>query len=738
MSLPIILRLSLLLPVILILSSCGGAGDNGSLKPNSFPPTSSSSNSSGFNSGSTSSGTTSSGLTSYQIRVTVQLPKAIVPNGTATHRNLNVVQPSNLRVEQVSQELNVIKSYPFTQTTDTDGSTVLTFEQGEFPNGTPLRPDIIVQADVDTSIGTVTVSAPAANETRDILINPFSEYLVKNVFSTGFSSTQLNNILNCIDTQSLCVSEMLWPALSDQVQSFEIDIPDTLNEDQAVSFLGTRVDFTNFTNGIEATMVDNASTVSEQIAASSVDFNALVFGAELDQAYPTATTLAGQWGVRSSVRVLSTDANGSSYTYPGSTLASFSLFGFAINSIGTDVPYARGTLQQQTDGTPTTKFDWQTNTHAASPGAAAIVNNQAGSDSFLLTSRAQLQSVTTATNSTLIGWSPNPYFFDGFLYGGATSPSAVIGSYFHSGKAIQLIETSSTYQRQRTLEDMNTGELEFNIAKPSSSQTVKPTTLSGNYNAISFAVRLSETATPITVATTLHNWLISGQTITDAGAPSRTQISRNNSNIAAAPITTSLPTQTWTIGAGQEDPTGSSGRLTFVHTDSNNTAVTESGAASPDGNLAGFMIANTDDGQGMMLAMKQPSSTPVISGITYKLQGVSLAMNNSTNTLSQYNSSTLSLDSAYNATLNLSGVKAVHTLSSQEVSKPQAISPFTLTSSSPMTLSASGEAKVSFTDGTGTLTLDGYVSPDSKHSLLILSVRDTKNQEVGLLFGYRQ
>lgn len=730
---------SLLVSVMMVsLAGCGSGAGDGSSKANSFPPTSSSGSPTDFNNKSTSSGTTSSGLSSYQLRVTVQLPEAIVPDGTATHRNLNVVTPSNLRVVQVSQDLNIIKSYPFTQTTDTDGSIILTFDAKEFPSGTPLRPDIIIEADVSTSVGTITVSAPAANQTQDVLINPFSEYLVKNVFSGGFTATQLDQINTCIDTQSLCVSELLWPALTDQVQSFEIDIPNTMNEDQAVSYLGTRVDFTKFINGIQQTMVDNASTQSATISAASVDFTALVFGIELDQTYPSSNTLEGQWGVRSSTRVISSDANGTSYAYPGTTLASFALFGFNVNSIGTDVPYQRGTLIQQTDGAPSTNFSWQPNTHAATPGAAAIVNNTGNSGSFLLTSRAQLQSVTNEASSEIVGWSPNPYFFDGFLYGGAATPTALAGSYFHSGKSILLQETSSGYQRQRTLEDMNTGELEFNLAQPDSSHSVTPSTLSGNYNAISFAVRLDQSATPIKVATTLHNWQISSQMITDAVSPSQTVLARDNTNTSIPPTQSSIPAQTWTIGNGLEDATGSTGRLTFVHTDSTSTQVTESGAATVDGNLAGFTIGNSDDGRGLMIAMKQTTSAPNLNGATYKLQGVSVAMNDTTNTLNQYDNSTITFDSAGKATLTLTGIKAVHTLSSKVVSAPEAISNFTLTSGSATTVSASGEASVSFTHGSGVLKLDGYISPDTDHTMLVLSLVDSSDQEVGLLFGYLQ
>ncbi|CAN0568676.1 unnamed protein product, partial [Laminaria digitata] len=259
-----------------------------------------------------------SGLAKDEVRITMEVPESVAPGGELTRRNLRIVEPDTIRVYLTDQTLRELGSVETRSRREDSGRTVIRFE-----NGQPIGPNVVIEA----TYGNSRMRSLAADEDRDVKVNPFSEYLVTNSLDL-YSSGEFSQIMDCVNdvNGSLCLNKYVWPTLADQVHDFEIDIPGNLDVDGALDLLEERGDFARYVDAMADYALLGESS-SGKIEASAANYNSVFWGVELGQTFLESSIAgSGQWGVRIAREETTTDQNGTGYVYPGMTLTSLDAF----------------------------------------------------------------------------------------------------------------------------------------------------------------------------------------------------------------------------------------------------------------------------------------------------------------------------------------------------------------------------------------------------------------------------
>ncbi|MBW0146858.1 hypothetical protein [Marinobacter arenosus] len=718
----------LILPtVLLLLGGCGGGDDaitGAQNDPNDFANGNNPVDS--FSPGSTGDSTNTAGLEANEVRITMEVPGGVAPDAELTRRNLRIVQPDRVSVYTTNTALQNLGSVPVSTRTDDNGFTIIAFD-----NGLPLGPDVLI----DASYGNVRLRALAADADRDVKINPFSEYLVRNTLP-GYTPGQFQGILDCVADASgeLCLNKYVWSTLADQVHDFEIDIPSTASLASALDLLSDRGDFARYVAAMaDYALLDESS--SGKISASSADYNSVFFGVELGQTYlEPSLTNSGQWGARTAQEERLEDQFGEGYVYPALTLTSFDAFNIRVTSLASDIPYAREALIHQAGNNFFVRGSdlWKLNTHASSPGAATLV-----ADTRLLAGRALYQSITGRGSSRIIGWTRNPYYLDAYTskpVSDTTGPDRVVSGYFSAGKAIELEVSGEELKRKETLENHYLSVLELDLLRE---RGFSLDSLDGrDYNVLYLATQFGDTNTPVTFETGFGTWQISGSTITQSQRV--TTVSRDNTGTVTTD-NTGTRLESWTISnrtSRLSDGDANIGRLNLdVSTASGDFQQPDLGigASTPDGSLLAFNLDDSGFGDGLLIAAAQTSTAAPTSG-SYRLQGVRLGMTSDTNHLSHLENALLTLTGPSTATLTPRTLDVVHTVSVETVTPPE------LREGSPIALTydtSAGNGQAKFVGPSAILTLEGFFTEDQDQ--FYLRLRDTVGgeEQIGLVMATR-
>ncbi|WP_404363791.1 hypothetical protein [Marinobacter sp.] len=708
---------------LLALSACGGddAIDLAKASKNSFPPAKNPIDD--FSETSTGDSSNSVGLAANQVRVTMEVPGSLAPDGELTRRNLRIVEPDQVRVYRTSNRLQELGSVNDARQVRRENKRVVI----EFGSGQPLGPDVVVEA----SFGNAVFRAFASDSDRDIKANPFSEYLVENALG-GYTDSQFDQVMDCVNSDNgdnLCLNKFVWSTLSDQIQDFEIDIPSGVGVNGSLSVLNERADFANYVSAMaDFALLDAAS--SGKIAAQSADYNSVFLGIELGQSFLVSSTQApGQWGTRVAREEFLQDDLGTAFVYPGLTLASFDIFNIRITSLATDIPYVRATVAQTSANEffPRLSDFWDLNTQSTSPGAATVAD-----DLRLLAGRSLFQSVTGLGSSRTIGWTRNPFFLDAYVGGGSEDPDRVLNGYFSAGKAIELTSRAGELKREQTLENHYLSALDFNLARSSSSpEDFDLTQMDGeSYNLVSFAVRLGAENEPVRVESGVGTWLVSGQTAHQSMSDTQTITRDDTGGVTPGDVDRSgarvLSNRTSQLSSGDVNM----GRLN-LHTDANLDSGERPqfgvGASTPDASLLAFNLDNTTNGDGLLVAARQTATLPT-SG-SYRVQGLTMGLSTDVNRLSHFAGASLTLTGAATARLETKGFEVVHTVSQESVSRPGAMAEQTID----MIYADLDEGRVSFKSGD--LVLQGFVSADQEQMVLRVTDQRDGEQTLGLVLA---
>ncbi|MDX1590297.1 MAG: hypothetical protein R3296_15325, partial [Oleiphilaceae bacterium] len=115
----------------------------------------------------------------------------------------------------------------------------------------------------------------------------------------------------------------------------------------------------------------------------------------------------------------------------------------------------------------------------------------------------------------------------------------------------------------------------------------------------------------------------------------------------------------------------------------------------------------------------------------YRVQGLAMGMATDSNRLLHFADATLTITGTTTASLTTEGLEVVHTVSTEEVTRPSALA----SSTRNLTLADLGNGRLSLTDGT--LVLEGFITPDQEQLFLRLSDAGGSEQQLGLLMATR-
>ncbi|MDO6823275.1 hypothetical protein [Marinobacter sp. 1_MG-2023] len=720
-----------LLSFVALTTACGGgedAIDSVRNQPNSFAGTKNPVDD--FSPGSTGDSGNTSGLSTDEVRITLEMPASLAPDGEPTRRNLRLVQPDSISVYQTNRNLQNLGSVLYTSRKDSNGFTIIRFQNGQLQG-----PDVIIEA----SYGNATLRALAADADRDIKINPFSEYLVRNTIP-HYTSGEYQGIIDCVNASNnaLCLNKYVWPALADQVHDFEIDIPTGASVASALDLLSQRADFASYVSSMaNYALLDDQS--SGKISASSADYNSVFMGVELGQTFlESSFSGSGQWGVRLGREEQTGTSSTPAYRYPGLTLASFDVFNIKVTSLATQIPYDRKTLVHKSgnDFYARGEDTWALNTHSTSPGAATLEE-----DARLLAGRSLYQSITDKNSARTIGWTRNPYFLDAYTGGAGstnTGPDRALAGYFSAGKAIALESEDSKLRRKDELEVHYLSALELNLLREEGFDT--DILNDRDYNTVYLTTRFSESATPVQVEAGSGSW----QVRASSGNSSVTQIqafttlSRDSSGAAYAD-NTGARSDSWIITPRTALLSSGNKEIGRLNLDINNPAGASGqpdlgvGASVPDGSLLAFNLANAAStsgamGDGLLIAGEQSLSAAPGSG-QYRVQGFVLGMVDGFNRLTHLDNGVLEL-SGSTASLDSKTLEVLHSVNDESVSPPNSGQ-----LSANLAYSDEGSGRVSFS--AGDLLLNGLVTQDQSQFYLVLQNVTNGEEQLGLLIATR-
>ncbi|MBU2874777.1 hypothetical protein [Marinobacter salexigens] len=718
----------LLFSALTLTAGCSGdsAIDGAKGQPNSFAGEKNPAND--FTPGSTGDSGDNSGLAANEVRVTMELPGGLAPDGEPTRRNLRIVKPDTVRVYQTNRNLQVLGAPEYTTREDSNGVTVIAFE-----NGQPLAPDVVIEA----QYGNAVLRALAADADRDIKVNPFSEYLVRNTLPQ-YSASEFQRILDCADetSDSLCINKYVWPALADQVHDFEIDIPTGASIAGALDLLAQRADFASYVvSAANYPLLDNQS--SDSISASSAEYNSVFMGIELGQTFlESSLTGSGQWGIRMGREESTSPSTETAYTYPGLTLASLDVFDINVTSLASQIPYDRKTLIHKqgneffTRGTDT----WALNTHSTSPGGATLDR-----DTRLLAVRALYQSITGRNSSRTIGWTRNPYFLDAYVGetgGDNIGPDRALAGYFSAGKAIQLESENGKLARKETLETQYVSALQLNLLRR---EGFDANTLNGrDYNLVYFATRFSESTTPLQVESGNGLWQVRANGDHSDITQTQTYSTLNRDSSGAVLVGgTGSRSDNWIITPRPARLSTGDKNIGRLNLDVNNPAGAFGqpdlgvGASVPDGSLMAFNLVNAASSSGiigdglLIVAERRPAPAPQ-SG-RYRVQGFAMGIEDGLNRLIHLNDGTLNL-SGSTASLNSNTLNVVHSVDNAAVAAPSSGQ-----LSTTLEYTDKGDGEVSFT--AGDLSLTGFVTADQTQFFLLFRNTVNGEEQRGLLMA---
>lgn len=727
-----------ILATSLLLSACGGgdsAIDGAKDIPNRFGNTQNALDD--FSSGSTGDSSNARGLKPNQVRVTMELPVNLAPEGEQTRRNLRIVIPDQVRVYRTNTSAQTFDDVRYSTEKGTDGHFILTFD-----NGVPVGPDVIIEA----RYGTATMTALAADADRDVKVNPFSHYLVTELLWRRYSTNDFQTVLACVDNAS-CLNKYVWGTLADQVHDFEIDIPENANVTQATSTLADRADFASYV----ADMADYAllgQAFSDRISASAADYNSVFLGLELGQTFRESNVAgAGQWGVRMAQEERLTEDN-RAFLYPALTLTSFDAFNLNITSLATDIPYDRqtqihGFFERNNSGIPEQLFfergteTWERNSHSSAPGAATLTTE---TPARLLAGRALYQTITKRNSSLINGWTRNPYYLDAFTsepVDEQSGPDRVLASYFTGGKAIALEDDNGKLKRRDTLENHYLSMFELHLQRAEEFQV---SDMAGQaYNVTYLTTRFSDEA-PATFETGHGQWTFgsaSDQTLNGTTNVDQFTLARDASGGVATPDTSN---DTWNLINRRSRLSSGDiymGRLGLFRneiderTDFNdpNFGIPDMGlgAATPNQDLMAFNLNDGTLGSGLLVAGKTLTNGALTEG-TYRLQGAIVGVTQEENRLYHVNNARLNLANN-SASFEGTTMMVNHLIEDNDVEAPEEL-PMQFNGS----FTTTSEGGISIT-GAGEYEMHGFYTTAGNQIFLVISDSTGLEVKTGLLLA---
>ena len=617
--LPSRMALMAVITVAALLTGCLESASESASNENSFPQTDGTG--AQFSGSGSGSGGSNAPSDASKIRVSVQVPAGIV-DGEGGRRHLLTTANAQLSVKRVGSSRDSVPDHRINSDND---DFIISFTGRE---RAPSDIDLVISATVNG----YTFTAPLAAASRHVKLNPFTDYLVQNVIKQ-LSGSQIRDLKSC--EHNLCTQALIWSPLVDQVQNYEIDIPEDSSPQQSRNLLAGRADFADFVEQSRTALTldqDRIGGLEGSIDTNTTNFNTVYFGASLNMDQNQNLPF---WASRTITRGDSVSNGGVGFAYPSLTLTSFAVefLDLNITSLASDVPYIRNSASFS-------DLDGITNTLSTSPGPAFIRDEQS-----LIASRPALQSITQAGDTTT-GWAPDPHFLTAYILGNKDNPTALLSSYFHAGKTLSLRETpQGRYERTETIERQATSTLELNFPQWEEDRNNGFEPKSG-YHLIGFELFPGQnTSSAPLVRASFGNWDFDQATTNEAQETESTvwELSQSGVTSPNSPYGGSTPeiTPHYYRGSSADTPSlKGHAFLNYPNIDIDGAGVDEGG---PDGNIPNGAITpdnqwmafsartnnrtnNTDTGDFIRIAHDASSGASITEGDKFRVQGFSVML----------------------------------------------------------------------------------------------------------------
>lgn len=633
-----------------------------------------------------------------------------------------------------------------------------------------------------------------ASSTDTITVNAKSHYVLKKLFDSIETSTELAQLLPCTSSVTICPNQSvakttILKEINTAVAAYNASIPSGSNVNEAVSFLDQQFDLKRHVESAINEIVRAESPFAkgtrrnyDPLSApppTSQYYHSVYFGLSFSDLNPNDSDRSVNISSSSST-IADAKGNSSAKAYPGFN-QSTTMFDMRRDVLSSDIPFIRTSLDISQNDDITLRDSQDVN------ALTSLVNNDSllSTQGFLLNERVLGQTIpneSTATN--LIGWEFNPFFTRAYQtndyepitdiadkdiepdYGSA--PTWLTSSNYSKATSFSLTGTKKPYQRETELEDMHLFSWEVHGLETNKDPGFSLTQMNGKeYGAISYSLKLNDTdnSLPLQLIAETAKWSIS------SGAGSGT-ITMTQPTTHYQTFSLSRDSNNTTLGVRPENglltsPRGISRLATTDGADSSFQgliSLSGPGTGQPQGHATanGSYMAlafNTkqkadpfDRGQGIILASELVTSfNYLFSGEKYQLQGNSMEITSEKNIIHQLNGSTIEIEPAFNipnnqciANLSVKRTSVEHTVGAQENTLSEPIESTQENIFSQSCTINNSEIRIEFTNLVfgEPLTLRGFItqkndSTSNKPGNLINLIWQQNNQ-LGLVFANKE
>jgi hypothetical protein len=544
------------------------------------------------------------------------------------------------------------------------------------------------------------------NETESITVSAKSHYLLKKLFDSIDTSSQLSKLLPCSSSTITCNNQPMAKSnmleqISIAVSAYNVDIPSSSTVAQAINILDQRLDLRQH---IESAINEITRTQSpfakgtrrsfDPIAApiTSQYYHSVYFGLSLSDIKPNDDNRSVKISSSSSTII-----NSSNNAYPSFSQTT-SLLDMRRDVLSSDIPFERTNLEiaQNNNFTLVDNEDLNSLT-------SALTDSFLSTQGFLLNERVIEQTIPGGLSSTNpIGWEFEPLFSRSYQtneyepdpdalnnddeepdYGSA--PTWLVSSNYSKAASFSLSGSGTSVKREQQLENVHLFSWEVHGLETNKDPGFTTSTMNGkDYGAISYSLKLNDenNTNVMQVIAETTKWSINSGTssgniqITQPSAYYETlSLSRNtnNSTFGVKSETNLIATRNITRLASNDS--SYQGLVAFGGQDSGKPQ----GHSTANGSYIAlaFNTKNKSDvldrGQGIILASELVSFDHQFSDEIYQLQGNSFEMTDEKNIIHQLNGSSLEITSVTNipgincqATISIQRTSVEHTIGTQE------------------------------------------------------------------------
>jgi len=621
------------------------------------------------------------------------------------------------------------------------------------------------------------------NQSDTIEINTRSHYVLKKLFDTITTRTQLNQLQSCDNSGNYnCANQpdakaRLLANLSKQAAFYELNITDSDTVAAALNKIDAQTDIRTHVETAVAEITRQQSPIAKGTRRNiggtlpgdvndrlryTEEYNSVLFGLSLNQLLRTSNN-ASVINDRVSIATLSSDPVSIDILSEDQKFSdNINLLDLRTDALSSNIIHRRTTLTFE--GTDISRDSQEPNVDFG----FSVSDSLMSTESYLLATRRLLQTISPASEGgdpSDIGWQLNPvygklyrandYEPDTSLETGQTdetpvydaSPTWLLASNYSTAATYfdGKDPFESRFERGNQREDIKMFTWEVHGLK--TDNTFSASDINGKaYGVVSYSLKLNATGNILELFAETMRWDAQNGlfSVSQPNNYYRSYTLTRNS----ADVVTSTPDQVGLVANDYSFTLRETPDIEgFIQLDNGSRAPI--GHTTQDGGHLAFAMDTVARGRGMMLVSElNIAAEPLFTGETYQIQGNSFAMTASENILSNLNGSQLVLESDTNsnnctAELTWQSTRVAHDITAHTLSESSSTPSAPIPSASCTQDLNAIEIQFGNINGSA-LTLKGFVSqaPDSEGSNTnppgrVLSLLWIQNDRLGLVYALK-